>query len=215
MKNKNILTIETSLGRIFLAVIKDSTFLSKSIASPGSVEEDINHLLEDIINEAMIQFHEIDLILVSLGPGSFTGIRIGISVAKALSISTGAKIIGFSNFDSILHQFLASNKYKKARKIEVLIKGPGDEFYKKIFNDKKPEKKNYLITKKELQGKTPNNIIVGNFLNTLKIKNYYFCLPDQLGIKSVVEKIKKNMKTYNFSEPEPIYIKEHYAKKYD
>ncbi len=215
MKNKNILTIETSLGRIFLTIIKDSAFFSKSIDSPRSIEQDINHLLESLINEAMIQFNEIDLILVSVGPGSFTGTRIGISVAKALSISTGAKIIGFSNFDSILHQFLASNKYKKTKKVEVLIKGPGDEFYKKIFNDYKPEKKNYLITKKELQGKISNNIIAGSFLNTLKIKNYYFCLPDQLGIKNIVKKIKEHLKAYNFREPEPIYIKEHYAKKYD
>ena len=58
-------------------------------------------------------------------------------------------------------------------------------------------------------------IIAGSFLNTFKIKNYYFCLPDRSGIKNMVKKIKENLKSYNFQEPEPIYIKEHYAKKYD
>ena len=38
------------------------------------------------MKEAKLKFREIGLILVSLGPGSFTGIRIGISAAKAISM---------------------------------------------------------------------------------------------------------------------------------
>ena len=212
MKNKNILTIETSLGRIFLSIIKDNNFFSNSIDSPKSIEQDFNKLLAYLINEAKIKFNQIDCILVSLGPGSFTGIRIGISVAKALSISTGAKIIGYSNFDSILHQFLSKNINKKAKRIEVLIKGPGDEFYKKIFNKNKFDEKSYIITKKEIQDEKNKSetIKIGSFFNDFKIKNYNFCLPNQLGLESIV---KKNFNKYNFQDLEPIYIKEHYAKK--
>ncbi len=213
MKNKNILTIETSLGRIFLSIIKHNNFFSYAIDSPRSIEQDFNKLLENLINEANIKFNQIDYILVSLGPGSFTGIRIGISVAKALSISTGAKVIGYSNFDSILQQFLSKNK--KAERVEVLIKGPGDEFYKKIFNKNKFDKKSYLVTEKELQDENykSKTIKIGSFLNNFKIKNYNFCLPSQLGVEGIVRKLLKNVNNYNFKDPEPIYIKEHYAKK--
>ena len=99
MKNKNIITIETSLGRIFITIIKNNQIFSKSCNSPGSIEQELNLLIDELMIKADLEYSKIDLILVSLGPGSFTGIRIGISAAKAIAVCTGAKIFGFSNFD--------------------------------------------------------------------------------------------------------------------
>ena len=101
MKNKNIITIETSLGRIFLTIIKDNRIFSKCIKSPRSIEQELNPLFQRLMLQAKIDLADINLIFVSLGPGSFTGIRIGLSAAKALSVCTGSKILGFSNFSSI------------------------------------------------------------------------------------------------------------------
>ena len=105
MKNKNILTIESSLGRIFVAITSNNQIYSKCIASPRSIEQDLNLLIEKLMIAVDLKFSDVSLIFVSLGPGSFTGIRIGISVAKAIALCTGAKIIGFSNFESIYSQF--------------------------------------------------------------------------------------------------------------
>ena len=215
MKKKNILTIETSLDRILLAIIRNEEVLVKTLVSSRSIEEDINTLLSSVIKEAAIKFNEIDIIFVSLGPGSFTGIRIGISVAKAIAISTGAKIFGYSNFDSVLCQFFSSNKIEKNNKIQVLIKGPGDEFFKKVFINNNFQKKNNIITKTELL-KTKNTtsyLNVGSFLDTFNIKNYFFSLPTESGIKYMIRNQNKNLKI-NFSKSlSPIYIREHYAKK--
>ena len=141
MKNKNIITIETSLGRIFISIIKNNQIYSKHINSPKSIEQELNLLIEELIKLAELNFSEIGLILVSLGPGSFTGIRIGIAVSKAISMCTGAKVLGFSNFESIYNQFLTNKKKIKTNKVEVLIKGPGEEFFKKIFLKTKQGKK--------------------------------------------------------------------------
>ena len=215
MKKKNILTIETSLGRIFLAIIKNEEVLVKTIVSSRSIEEDINSLLSLVMKKAAIKFNEIDIILVSLGPGSFTGIRIGISVAKAIAISTGAKIFGYSNFESVLSQFFSSNKIEKTKKIQVLIQGPGDEFFRKRFINNNLEKKNSIITKRELleTKNTSNYLNVGNFPNTLNIKNYFFSALNKSGIKNMVGSQNKNFKIIFSKSLNPIYIKEHYAKK--
>ena len=100
MKNKNIITIETSLGRVFISIIKNNQIYSKHINSPKSIEQELNLLIEKLIKLAELSFSEIGLILVSLGPGSFTGIRIGIAASKAISMCTGAKVLGFSNFET-------------------------------------------------------------------------------------------------------------------
>ncbi len=215
MKKKNILTIETSLNRIFISIIKDNIFYKEYINAPRSIEQDINNLLALLIDKAKIKFHDIDLILVSLGPGSFTGTRIGISVAKALSFTIKAAVIGFSNFESILHEFLANNKTNQFKKIVVLIKGPADEFYKKIFYKSKFYKETQIITYNQLlkDQKSNNDVImIGSFINNFKIKNYTYCIPDKLGMQSLAYKNIKIKKNY-YKKLDPIYIKEHYAKK--
>ncbi len=215
MKNKNIITIETSLGRIFITIIKNNQIFSKSCNSPGSVEQELNLLIDELMIKADLEYSKIDLILVSLGPGSFTGIRIGISAAKAIAVCTGAKILGFSNFDSIYSQFLINKENFISKNIGIIIKGPGNDFFKKEIINNKPKKKNYLITSQELISEKYNKNIffVGNFINTFKIKNYFFCLPEKKGYFKLANKVKENFKKIKFDEPMPIYIKEHYAKK--
>ena len=215
MRADNILTIETSLGRIFLTIMKKSYLFSKCIESPRSIEQDLNKLLEDLFYEAKIGYNKIDIILVSIGPGSFTGIRIGISVAKAIALCTEAKIIGYSNFFSIYHQFKAINKNINLEKVHILVKGPRDEYFKKIYTNNVEGKKNYLITKKKLLSSnfSKNTFIAGNFSNKISIKNYYYCLPDNLGLEKLIINIRENLNSYKYKEPMPLYIKEHYANK--
>ena len=75
MKIKNIIIIETSLGRILISIIKNKKFILKCINSPKSIEQELNLLIDKLMKKANLNFREINLILVSLGPGSFTGIE--------------------------------------------------------------------------------------------------------------------------------------------
>ena len=56
-------------------------------------------VVDKLLNDAELKVKDIDNICVCIGPGSFTGIRVAISVAKGLSIGTDAKIYTCSNFD--------------------------------------------------------------------------------------------------------------------
>ena len=215
MENKNIIIIETSLSRILISIIKNKKVFSKCLNSPKSIEQELNLLIDQLMKKVNLNFIEINLILVSLGPGSFTGIRIGISAAKALSLSTGAKIIGFSNFESIYSQFLTKEKKLNIKKVEVLIKGAGNEYFKKIFTSDKAGKKDYLITHPDFIKKKINDnlLLIGNFRNTFKIKNYFFCLPNKKGYLTLASKLTENLHNYKNEEPIPIYGKAHYAYK--
>ena len=82
----NILAIETT-GKISAAALLTSDgqiFTARS-------EDEMNHLrdlipmIDSIMSEAKLNKNEPDVIAVSAGPGSFTGIRIGMSTAKALA----------------------------------------------------------------------------------------------------------------------------------
>jgi len=58
----------------------------------------------DLLAEASISAAELDLVVCSLGPGSFTGVRIGLATAKGLAMGSGARLIGVSNLDAFGHR---------------------------------------------------------------------------------------------------------------
>jgi tRNA threonylcarbamoyladenosine biosynthesis protein TsaB len=61
-------------------------------------------MLDDVLLEAQLQRAQIDTVAVSHGPGSFTGLRIGVGVAQGLAYATGCSMIGVSSLQALAHQ---------------------------------------------------------------------------------------------------------------
>ena len=81
-----ILNLETSTKNCSVALAQnEKTVLCKEIAEQGfSHAEKLHVFIEEIVNEANLNFSEIKAVAVSKGPGSYTGLRIGVSAAKGL-----------------------------------------------------------------------------------------------------------------------------------
>ena len=81
-----ILNLETSTKNCSVALAQNGkTVLCKEIAEQGfSHAEKLHVFIEEIVNEANLNFSEIKAVAVSKGPGSYTGLRIGVSAAKGL-----------------------------------------------------------------------------------------------------------------------------------
>ena len=60
-------------------------------------------VIEDVLKKAKIEKTRIDLIVVGIGPGNFTGIRIGLAAAKGLSLSLKVPISGVNSFQASLY----------------------------------------------------------------------------------------------------------------
>lgn len=65
-------------------------------------------LIDKLLKETDLKISDLSGIAVSVGPGSFTGLRIGVSTAKGLAYSTGLPIIGVNTLDGLAHNVLAS-----------------------------------------------------------------------------------------------------------
>ena len=95
MSAVTVLAIETSTPRGSIALVSSD----EAILFSEFFESDRSHnsLLFDPLERALVSGHEFDAILVGIGPGSYTGVRIGISAAIGVSLARGVKIAGVSS----------------------------------------------------------------------------------------------------------------------
>ena len=78
--------IDTSLPDVSIALVKDGNVLSKvEKQTSGKHSEYVLKFIEDILNENKLSTKDVDEIIVVNGPGSFTGIRIGVTIAKVFA----------------------------------------------------------------------------------------------------------------------------------
>ena len=120
-----ILNIETATKNCSVALAKDGkTILCKEIAEEGySHAERLHVFIDEIINEVGITFQELSAIAVSQGPGSYTGLRIGVSAAKGLCYALGIPLIAVDTLQVLASQAKVSNgliiPMLDARRMEV------------------------------------------------------------------------------------------------
>lgn len=120
-----ILNIETATKNCSVALAKDGkTILCKEIAEEGySHAERLHVFIEEIINEAGVTFQDLSAIAVSQGPGSYTGLRIGVSAAKGLCFALNIPLIAVDTLQVLASQVNVSNgliiPMLDARRMEV------------------------------------------------------------------------------------------------
>ena len=106
-----ILTLENSGMCGSIAITASGVCLAEySLTSEVTHSKRLLSSLEFLMQEARVDWPDIDAIAVSLGPGSFTGLRIGLTTAKGLAMATGKKLIGVSSLDGLAVQLQDSNK---------------------------------------------------------------------------------------------------------
>lgn len=101
-----ILNIETATKNCSVALAKDGkTIVCKELATENfSHAEKLHVFIEQILVESNVQFSELNAIAVSQGPGSYTGLRIGVSSAKGFSYALNIPLIAVDTLQLIANQ---------------------------------------------------------------------------------------------------------------
>jgi tRNA threonylcarbamoyl adenosine modification protein YeaZ len=97
-----ILAIESAVAGGSISLIRGGKVIAAT-AGRGSVSraEDLLSGIDALLNEARVEKSELTRIAVSIGPGSFTGLRIGLSTAMGLSTALGIPCKGVPLFDAV------------------------------------------------------------------------------------------------------------------
>ena len=104
-----ILALETATMCGSVAVVVENRCMGEFSLQTGETHS--RRLLAGVdwlLKETTIECSDIDAVAVSLGPGSFTGLRIGLATAKGLAMAAGAKLIGVGTLDGLAAQFFSA-----------------------------------------------------------------------------------------------------------
>ncbi|MFC1798675.1 tRNA (adenosine(37)-N6)-threonylcarbamoyltransferase complex dimerization subunit type 1 TsaB [Thermodesulfobacteriota bacterium] len=104
-----ILAVDTATRSCSVAILSDRDLLAEVLVANGQTHS--KHLMQMIktgMERSGITLSDLDGIAVTRGPGSFTGLRIGISTVKGLAVAIGVPMVGISTLDVLAEQSATS-----------------------------------------------------------------------------------------------------------
>jgi tRNA threonylcarbamoyladenosine biosynthesis protein TsaB len=127
-----VLAIDTALAACAAAVF-DSRFgmlAAESLAMARGHAEALMPLIARVMDAAQTEFAELDRIAVTVGPGSFTGLRVGISAARGIALASGKPAVGLSTLSAYAAPHIAQ---EDGAAIVSAIDARHDRVYLQVF----------------------------------------------------------------------------------
>lgn len=101
-----LLALETATSTCGVAVMKEGSVIAQShLYRPRVHSERLTPLIEGVLTHGDVERDSLDAVAVSMGPGSYTGLRIGVSTAKGWVLATGADLVGVPTLDAFAARF--------------------------------------------------------------------------------------------------------------
>jgi tRNA threonylcarbamoyladenosine biosynthesis protein TsaB len=134
----NILALDTSMGVCGAAVLLAGGGTERTVLCEEGMARGHAEALMPMVAEAMagagIGFAELDLIAATLGPGSFTGVRIAIAAARGFALVTSAKLWGTDSLTVMARTALTSGAIEGGKPFAVAVDARGDRLYAGLYD---------------------------------------------------------------------------------
>lgn len=217
------LAIETSAKQFSLAVSDgDKVIKSRKMVLNQVLSDSIVPAIEKVLKDAKVSLAKLDVLVVGLGPGSFTSLRVGLSTVKGLAFAAGKPVIGIPSLDAV-----ALNVGETPLQICVIADAKRNLVYAAFYENKQgslKRKSEYLLTPlADLLGRIEvDTVFVGDALKLyqLNIESYFSnkkklkiefapesqAHPDAKGLLVLAQEDLKKKKFANIDKLVPLYL---------
>jgi len=98
------LSIDTSTNILSIALVKDhEVLMSINEATLNNQSEILMSRIQETLSQCQVKPSDLDLIGVAIGPGSYTGIRVGVAAAKSLGYALDVPVVGVSSLEAMVY----------------------------------------------------------------------------------------------------------------
>jgi tRNA threonylcarbamoyladenosine biosynthesis protein TsaB len=128
-----VLAIDTALDACSAAVLdtdRQAIAASETLTMRRGHAEAVMPLIARVMDRAAIEFRELDRIAVTIGPGSFTGLRVGISAARGIALAAGKPAIGLTTLAAFAAPHIAEDD---TLPVVAAIDARHDHVYLQVF----------------------------------------------------------------------------------
>ena len=106
----NILALETTDREASVALLSEDGCLEKPIESPLRHEQTVMPAVDELLAEAGITPGDLTAVAVDVGPGSFTGVRIGVCHGNAMALALGLPVVSVNALEALAYPLLGGAK---------------------------------------------------------------------------------------------------------
>ena len=125
-----ILAVDTSSKICSVCIMEDSeVLLEKHTNDEKTHSQNLMPLIDELFNETNLTLDDINLLACSQGPGSFTGIRIGLATIKAFADAKNIPVVGVTSLESLAYNITETGL------IVSLIDAKNDNVYYSLFSN--------------------------------------------------------------------------------
>jgi tRNA threonylcarbamoyl adenosine modification protein YeaZ len=128
-----VLAIDCALDACSAAVLDSASGIiiaSETRSMTRGHAEAIMPLIARVMDQAKIEFRELDRIAVTVGPGSFTGLRVGISAARGIALAAGKPAVGLSTLAGFAAPHIAADD---TTPVAAVVDARHDHVYLQVF----------------------------------------------------------------------------------
>ncbi|WP_176672299.1 tRNA (adenosine(37)-N6)-threonylcarbamoyltransferase complex dimerization subunit type 1 TsaB [Mannheimia varigena] len=214
-----ILALDTATEACSVALLHNGKISTLDEISPRSHTQRILPMVDELLTQANIQIKDVNYLVFGRGPGSFTGVRVGVSVAQGLAMGANLPVVAVSNLKA-----MAEEAYQKlgAEKVIALIDARMNEVYFAQF-ERNGEQWNEVVVEQVCSPEkaisqfqiSENMIVVGTGWaaysqfseQNLPLVVSEITLPSAEYMLSIAEVEIQNSNTQSALEIEPVYLR--------
>lgn len=159
-----ILALATANFSLSLSILKGNQVIStwETLASRG-YDGLIHPQIKDLMEESSLRVEDLSTVVVTTGPGSFTGVRTGLAVAKGLSLALPLKGLGVSSFECVYQE--ARQRVGGYPKMWVALNGQREEIYAQYYDEEGQSRPPESFSPETLLRQSSDSIMIAGDVN--------------------------------------------------